>query len=163
VDFTVGDAPPPPLVPTLSLAKAVVKTSEPVTVTWADMPGGARDWVGIYKVGQKPGSVGSTRWQYLGAAAGTASFSGLAPGRYYATVLLNDGYEEIVPRVRFEVVRAGDLNGDGLVDERDRRRLRSALGSCFGDARYVIEANFDDDSCITQNDYRLWYAIFRRP
>jgi hypothetical protein len=36
------------------------------------------------------------------------------------------------------------------------------MGSCAGDGRYVAAANFDSDSCITQQDYKLWYAIFKQ-
>jgi hypothetical protein len=162
VDFTVGNASLPPPAATLAASKGVYLTTEAVGFSWANTPGGALDWIGIYKAGQSPGAVPATQWRYLPAAAGTTSFSGLAPGAYYATVLLNDGYTEAVPRVSFRVVLQGDINGDGRVDMADYAVIRAAMGACFGDPRYVLAANFDSDSCITANDYKLWYAIFKR-
>jgi hypothetical protein len=86
----------------------------------------------------------------------------LPAGDYYVALFINDGYTEIAPRVPFKVVKLGDINGDGRVDLLDRDVQRAAMGSCFGSARYVIAANFDADACITQNDYKLWYAIYRK-
>jgi hypothetical protein len=59
------------------------------------------------------------------------------------------------------VVSKGDINGDGRVDMLDYNVQRAAMGSCVGSARYVVAANFDSDTCITQQDYKLWYAIYK--
>ncbi len=161
VDFTVGDAVLPPPAPTLAATKGVYLTTEAISFSWTGTPGGPRDWIGIYQAGQTPSSVPSTLWRYLPGSAGTTSFSGLPAGDYYATVMVNDGYTEIVPRVSFRVVLKGDINGDGRVDMGDYAVIRGAMGSCFGQARYVLAANLDGDTCITANDYKLWYAIFK--
>ena len=79
----------------------------PITVTYADTPGNATDWVAIYKNGQTPGSANPSQlWAYTnGQISGTHTFTaGLnQPGLYYATLLENDGYTEIADRVSFYV------------------------------------------------------------
>jgi hypothetical protein len=60
------------------------------------------------------------------------------------------------------VVKPGDINGDGLVDLLDRDMQRAAMGSCLGQPRYLPADNFDSDTCITQQDYKIWYDIYRR-
>ncbi len=162
VDFTVGNATLPAPKPVLSANKAQYLDTEAVTVTWGNTPGGATDWVGIYKAGQSPGPVPATQWAYLPGKTGSKTFTALPAGDYYVALFINDGYTEIAPRVPFKVVKLGDINGDGRVDLLDRDAQRAAMGSCFGSARYVIAANFDADACITQNDYKLWYAIYRK-
>ena len=67
-------------------------------------PGGAKDWIGIYKVDQNPGAgTPSAAFHYAGAASGFREFTGLAKGYYYAVFMVNDGYQEISARVRFSV------------------------------------------------------------
>ncbi|KPJ94987.1 MAG: hypothetical protein AMJ53_03935 [Gammaproteobacteria bacterium SG8_11] len=55
----------------------------------------------------------------------------------------------------------GDLDGDCDVDFDDRVILWTALRSCEGDTDYNPDANYDADSCITFNDYRVWYGYYR--
>jgi hypothetical protein len=161
VEFSVGDSSLPPPAATLAVNKGQFFDTEAVELNWANTPGGAKDWIGIYKAGQVPGSVNSTLWRYLPGSSGSTSFSGLAAGDYFAVVFANDGYTEVTPRVSFSVVVQGDIDGDGQVNAADRNALRAALGSCLGDARYNPGANFDGDVCITQQDYKLWYAIYK--
>ncbi len=162
VEFSVGDVTLPPPPATFSANKGRFFDSEPVVLSWANTPGGAKDWIGIYKAGQTPGPTPSVKWSYVSGSAGSKSFSGLAAGDYFAAFLLNDGYGEGAPRVNFTVVKLGDIDGDGKVDVKDRDAQRAAMGSCLGDARYLAAANFDSDSCITQQDYKLWYAIYKQ-
>lgn len=75
---------------------------EAITVGFTNGPANPKDWVGIYKAGQTPGSVASTLWFYVdgtrsgttGRASGSVSFaSGLTTaGDYRAYLLENDGY-----------------------------------------------------------------------
>lgn len=162
VEFSVGDATLPPPPATFSANKGQYFDTEPVVLTWANTPGGAKDWIGIYKAGQTPGPNPSLKWSYVAGTSGSKSFTGLAAGDYFAAFLLNDGYAEAAPRVSFKVVKLGDIDGDGKVDVKDRDAQRAAMGTCFGDARYNAAANYDNDSCITQQDYKLWYAIFKQ-
>ena len=55
----------------------------------------------------------------------------------------------------------GDLDDDEDVDEEDRNILRAVLGSCNGEDRFIRVADFDDDGCITQSDYRIWYGHYK--
>ncbi len=162
VEFSVGEAQLPPPPATLSINKGQFFDTEPVVLTWANTPGGAKDWIGIYKAGQTPGGPDSTQWSYVAGSSGSKSFSGLVAGDYFAAFMINDGYTEVTPRVSFKVIKLGDITGDGKVDLADRNAQRAAMGSCFGDTRYNAAANFDADSCITQKDYKLWYAIFKK-
>jgi hypothetical protein len=79
----------------------------PITVSFTGAPGNNTDWIGLYKASQTPGSSSpSQAWSYInGQTSGTKVFpNGLtAPGRYYATLLSNDGYTEVVDRKYFYV------------------------------------------------------------
>ena len=56
----------------------------------------------------------------------------------------------------------GDLDDDGDVDGDDRNLLRAALTSCTGDSSFFPESDYDENGCITYNDYRLWYTLYRQ-
>ncbi|MFZ5521596.1 MAG: fibronectin type III domain-containing protein [Pseudomonadota bacterium] len=164
VSFTVGAATEPEPEPrVLGVKRSVIRTGDALEVSWSGMPGQAKDWVAVYRATQTPGGAGpSVLWRYAPAPSGSATFSGLDAGEYYVAFLLNDGYEEAATRVPFSVRKRGDIDGNGLINLADRDAQRAALGSCQGDARYQPLANFDADNCITQADYKLWYAIFSR-
>jgi hypothetical protein len=161
VAFKVGA--PASTDPTLTADKTSYREGVPVTLTWANTPGGAKDWIGIYRAGMTPGPDPSLTWIYAPTSSGNAPFTGLAKGNYFAAFMTNDGYTEIVPRVNFTVRPAGDLTGDGLVDAADRNLLRQSLGKCQGTAGYTAEGDYDNDRCITQADYQIWYSSFRNP
>lgn len=164
VEFTVGaGSTPEPQPRVLGVARTVVRAGDAIEVNWSGMPANAKDWIGVYRSTQTPGGNSpSVQWRYANGASGSAAFSGLAAGDYYVAFLLNDGYEEAAARVPFKVLRQGDINGDGAIDVADRDAQRAALGNCEGDARYQSLADFDGDHCITQADYRLWYALFTK-
>ncbi len=160
VAFTVNQP------PVLAIDSMSVTLGETVNLSWSNTPGGARDWIGIYRKGDTPGPVASAQWSYISGASGTISFSGLAEGSYFAVVLLNNGYEEATGRVNFSVEApppvAGDLNGDRLVDAADRKLLRASMGQCSADAAYNSAADYNADGCVNMRDYRLWLRIYRR-
>lgn len=54
----------------------------------------------------------------------------------------------------------GDLNGDGIVDRHDRKIVQQARGTCPGDPGFVAEADYDNDGCVTQNDFKIWTRLF---
>jgi len=58
------------------------------------------------------------------------------------------------------VVSPADLDGDGDVDEQDLNEFISALGSCVGSSWFMGQADYDQDGCITNMDYVLWYSYF---
>lgn len=99
VPFFVGT------VPVLTANKTAYDQNETVNIAFANAPGGAKDWIGIYKVGQTAGTGGvlSTQYAYTSAVSGTKSFANLAKGYYYAVYFVNDGYFEISERVLFSV------------------------------------------------------------
>lgn len=84
----------------LSLNQSAITTDGSLTVTWSGAVAGPTDWIGIYRIGNTPGPVGSTQWNYLngtrtpgvGPASGSMTFTGLGVGEYFAVLLLNDGY-----------------------------------------------------------------------
>ncbi len=98
VPFYVGST------PALSMTDAVYDEGETVVVNYANAPGAATDWIGVYRVGQAPGSgTASTQWHYVTGVAGVLSFPSLSPGFYYAVYFVNDGYFEISDRLAFSV------------------------------------------------------------
>ncbi|MCX7207552.1 MAG: phospholipase C, phosphocholine-specific [Proteobacteria bacterium] len=64
-----------------------------------------KNWIGIWKVGVTPGTVGSILWQYISTASGEASFDTrkLAPGEYAAWCLYNDAYSVLCGPCHFTV------------------------------------------------------------
>lgn len=91
---------------TLTPSKTEYDEGETVRIDFAQAPGGERDWLGIYRVSQTPGAgSASVQWAYATTASGFKEFAGLDKGYYYAAFFVNDGYQEISPRVRFSVGR----------------------------------------------------------
>ncbi len=86
---------------------------EDIVLAFHGGPGNAKDWVGIYPEGVAPGSVGSTRWQYVdgtaqgvrGVREGVLTFAnGLnLSGVWDAHLLLDDSYT-ILASAQFTVV-----------------------------------------------------------
>ncbi|MED5585520.1 MAG: endonuclease/exonuclease/phosphatase family protein [Verrucomicrobiota bacterium] len=96
---------------TFSLDKTSYSTGENVVVSWEDAAGGTNDWIAIYKLGETPGSVSSTRWNYLNGSqvgggsfpSGSMSFAPFPDGDYFALLLLDDGYTVAQGPIRFTV------------------------------------------------------------
>ncbi len=88
---------------TLTPSEIAYDEGETVSVAFANAPAGAKDWIGIYRVDQTPGPTGAVLWSYASTASGTKTFANLPKGYYYATFMVNDGYQEIADRVRFSV------------------------------------------------------------
>lgn len=99
--------------PLVRASQRLYATGQRIEITFTNGPANAKDWVGVYKVGQTPGAVQSTIWNYVdgtqtgaaGRADGTVSFAtGLGEaGEYVAHFLLNDGYD-ILASETFRVV-----------------------------------------------------------
>jgi hypothetical protein len=98
----------------------------------------------------------------LTGPAGQLTLNPLPAGNYFAGVYAGGSNTELAARATFKVIKQGDINGDGRVDLTDRELLRAAMGSCLGQPRFLLAANFDSDTCITQQDYKLWYDIYSR-
>jgi phospholipase C len=108
--------------PTISTSDTTYTSGVPVVVRFANGPGNAKDWIGVYPKGTTP-QPSSTLWSYVGAAATTphtpgagvtmgmvtlgatsANGSGwpLGIGTWVAYYLVNDGYTSIAS-VQFDV------------------------------------------------------------
>ncbi len=89
---------------------------EPIAIAFANGPGNAKDWVGVYPPDAVPGPVASTVWRYvdntqngtISLREGTVTFpEGLAlGGDWVAYLLLNDGYTLLATNT-FKVVDPG--------------------------------------------------------
>jgi hypothetical protein len=86
----------------LQTDRSLYNITKPITVTFSNGPGNAADWIGIYKIGDVPGTNESTDWLYVngtqsatvGISAGSVTFpAGLGTkGKYWVAFLENDGY-----------------------------------------------------------------------
>ncbi|WP_173179852.1 MopE-related protein [Desulfosarcina ovata] len=54
----------------------------------------------------------------------------------------------------------GDLDGDCDVDLDDRSIFLSSYRKCSGVDGYNSDADYDEDGCISLNDYRQWYKYY---
>ncbi|GGB71438.1 hypothetical protein GCM10007424_09320 [Flavobacterium suaedae] len=81
----------------------VYDSGSDVIVSFENGPNLDNDWIGIYKVGQTPGSINSTQWEYVTTADGEFTFEGLADGYYFVQYFLEDGYQSIGEKVFFQV------------------------------------------------------------
>ncbi len=98
-----------------SLDRIIYTPQEEVVVRWTNATGGGYDWIGIYKLGDTPGSVPSTAWSYLDGTqvgggffpSGSMIFPPLPEGDYFVVLLLNDGHTIEQGPVRFKVSQAG--------------------------------------------------------
>ena len=87
--------------PSVTPNHTVYLADEDIGVAFADGPGNAKDWIGVYPAGITPGP-GSTIWRYvdntqtgsLGLQEGAVTFPGglNTPGDWVVYLLLNDGY-----------------------------------------------------------------------
>jgi len=77
--------------PSVKTSKATFSTNEPIVVTYANLPGSATDWIGIYAAG----TANTAYLQYFytgGKKTGSMTFSARAAGKYEARLFLNDSY-----------------------------------------------------------------------
>lgn len=90
-------------IPALSLTKAGYAESEEIQVSYTNAPGFSNDWIGIYKLNDTPGTVGSAKWKYTTGTTGVVTFEGLTRGYYFISYFLEDQYAEACERVIFSV------------------------------------------------------------
>ncbi|MCP4812175.1 MAG: hypothetical protein GY888_06670, partial [Planctomycetaceae bacterium] len=83
-----------------ALDRIIYTPEEEMVVSWENATGGSYDWIGIYKLGDTPGPIPSTSWNYLDGTqvgggffpSGSMIFPPLPEGDYFVVLLLNDGY-----------------------------------------------------------------------
>jgi hypothetical protein len=97
VPFYVGP------VPVISTDNTIYAAGATVTCTYGNAPGASKDWIGVYKMGDTPGSVNSTQWHYVTGASGTMTFPALANGYYFMSYFVNDGYTPVGNKILFQV------------------------------------------------------------
>ncbi len=108
VNFSVAAA----VVPSVSTSKATYSPGETITVNFANGPGNAQDWIGIYPAGQASPDGSYLLWSYTnGAVSGSVDFTSptLAAGSYEVYFLENNGYNVIAGSTTFVV----DANNGG--------------------------------------------------
>ncbi len=104
--------------PAIILDKKNYHVGENISINYQNGPGNTTDWVGIYKIGDTPGSVNSTLWSYVNSSSltsGSLSFQLNTAGEYYAAFFSSDGYTEISSRIYFYVGALPQLSSDKLV------------------------------------------------
>jgi hypothetical protein len=123
VFFQVGT----PVEPTILRAdKEIYLIGEAIGLSWENAPGGASDWIGVYRLEEIPGDVGSALWEYTPAESGSVTFAeGLPEGDYYAGFFVNDGYEEVSERVYFSVV--SEILQPSLVSDKNLYQVGEAV------------------------------------
>ncbi len=89
--------------PELTTNSKYFEIGDTIVVTYSGCSGNLKDWIGIYKSGETPGEVNSTEWAYLTGPSGIAKFTLKENGKYYITLMENDGYNEIVDRIDITV------------------------------------------------------------
>ncbi|WP_054025963.1 Ig-like domain-containing protein [Bacillus sp. FJAT-28004] len=126
---------------TLTMDKLQYLKGEAITLSYTGAGASGSDWVGVYKTGDVPPGAGvSLSWGYLKSGDGKASISnGLAPGKYDALFMLDDGYE-IVDRKTFEVVEHVPVNGVTL----DQQNVVMTEGETRTLTATVTPANAND-------------------
>ena len=66
-----------------------------------------------------------------------------------------------VRRVKIRSKVPGDLNHDHRVDKKDYALFFKVMGLCRGDKGFNVNADFDNDGCITFVDYQIWSTYYK--
>jgi hypothetical protein len=90
-------------VPVTTVSKPGFNAGEQIVVNFSNAPSFDNDWIGIYKINDIPGVVGSTDWKYVSGETGSATFSGLPNGYYFTNYFLLNVYDEPGNREYFTV------------------------------------------------------------
>ena len=90
-------------VPVTTASKPGFDVNEKIVINYSNAPSFNNDWIGIYKLNDIPGIVGSTTWKYVSGQTGSVTFGSLPKGYYFANYFLLNGYDEPGNRVYFSV------------------------------------------------------------
>ena len=111
--------------------------------------GGVNYWI----VAESPATGDNAVWNIAGTGTGFVANTDLG----------GDWYPGGTGAVVCTIVKgrvAGDINGDGSVDQSDLGLLLAAFGTCEGDRDYNRAADIDGDGCVGQSDLGLLLANF---
>ena len=95
VPVTVGGGEPEPTAATLTSSATTAAPGEAVTVTLADSPGGAQDWLALARVGDPANSY--VAYTYVGAGVTDRTWTvnmPATPGEYEFRLFLDNGYTQ---------------------------------------------------------------------
>jgi acid phosphatase type 7 len=104
-----------PNTPTITTPNKTYALNTPVSISYFNGPGFAKDWIGIYKKGQTPGQTGSTVWSYVSGPSGSMNLTvptSAGQGEYFIAFFQNDLYTEVAPRVNIFVGNKPSLSTD---------------------------------------------------
>ena len=90
-------------IPVTTTSKTTYTENESIVVNFSHAPSFLNDWIGIYKLNDTPGMVGSTDWKYVSGENGSVTFKSLPKGLYFANYFLLNEYDEPGNRVYFAV------------------------------------------------------------
>lgn len=96
-------------IPSISTPKTNYAMDEEIVVHYRFGPGNSKDWIGIYKNGDIPGTVPSVDWSYVTGDSGTVLLNVAEPGKYFIGFFENDGYEEIADRIQVYSISIPEL------------------------------------------------------
>lgn len=91
-----GATNPPPTTTTLTTTTSSVANGSSLTFSYTTplSSSSSKNWIGIYKQGQTPGSQYSTDWKTAGGDRGSVTFTAnYGPGTYQVYFLYNDTYQ----------------------------------------------------------------------
>lgn len=104
-----------------------------------------------------------------GVLSGTPTVAGNFPFTVEATDTADDtkGYAAGTVSKAYSIKIAaipvqGDLDGDGSVTLSDYTKFRSSLGKCAGAAGFISAADYDQDGCVSNRDYKTWLTYYRK-
>jgi hypothetical protein len=87
-------------VTTLATDKHAAELTDSVKVIYANGPGQAKDWIGLFKAGTVPSAGTTVQRAYTTGNSGSLIFKNIATaGQYYVAFFSNDTYTELTPRV----------------------------------------------------------------
>lgn len=98
-------------IPVLETGKTKYEVGEAIEIHFSDAPALANDWIGIYKMGDKPGTSGvggvpSIAWSYITSAQNNTlsiQSANLRKGYYFITYLMQGAYFEPGERVYIQI------------------------------------------------------------
>lgn len=155
---------------TLELDTQQYLIDQNITATWSGGPGNATDWVGIYRPGDVPGNVSSTRWLYTnGSQSASGSFPngsvtfanpGLDPGNYLAYFFSNDGYSVLAGPVNFSVASGPPVNPPAFVTD-PFRKIHAIVGEAYSETigAYARDPDYGDPLTFSKLSGPAWLSI----